>query len=80
MESHNNLEPYDDLEDWSNDINLFMEAMCHPPRMADVLWQDAKLKKQKETPKPLEESNESIFNKPWIGEPEGLAPIQSGHH
>ena len=29
---------------------------------------------------PLEESNESIFNKPWIEEPEGLAPIQSWHH
>ena len=52
MESLDNLEPYDDLEDWLDDVNLFMEAMCHPPHMADVLWQEAKLKKQKEIPKP----------------------------
>ena len=50
MESLDNLEPYDYLEDWSNDVDLFMEAMCHPPHMADVLWQEAKLKKQKEEP------------------------------
>ena len=43
MESLDNLEPYDYLEDWSNDVDLFMEAMCHPPHMADVLWQEAKL-------------------------------------
>ena len=52
MESLDNLEPYDDLEDWSADIYLFMETMCHPPHMVDVLWQEAKLKKQKEIPKP----------------------------
>ena len=52
MESLDNLEPYADLEDWLDDVNLFMEAMCHPPHMADVLWQEAKLKKQKEIPKP----------------------------
>jgi len=52
MESLDNIEPYDDLEDWSDDVDLFMEAMCHPPHMADVLWQEAKLKKQKEISKP----------------------------
>jgi hypothetical protein len=48
MESLDNLKPFDDLEVLSDDVDLFMEAMCHPPHMADVLWQQAKLKKQKE--------------------------------
>ena len=52
MESIDNIEPYDDLEDWSDNVDLFMEAMCHPPHMADDLWQEAKLKKQKEISKP----------------------------
>ena len=52
MESLDNIEPYDDLEDWSDDVDLFMEAMCHPPHMVDVVWQEAKLKKQKEISKP----------------------------
>jgi len=38
MGSLDNLEPFDDLEDWSDNVDLFMEAMCHPPHMADVLW------------------------------------------
>ena len=53
MESLDNLEPFDDLEDWSDDVDLFMEAMCHPPYMADVLQQEAKLKKQKENSEPF---------------------------
>ena len=48
MESLDNLKPFDDLEVLSDDVDLFMEAMCHPLHMADVLWQQAKLKKQKE--------------------------------
>ena len=52
MESLDNLEPYDDLEDWSNDVDLFMDAKCHPPHMADIFSQEAKLKKQEETSKP----------------------------
>ena len=52
MDSLGSFEPYDDLEYWSNDIDLFMEAMCHPPYMADVLWKEAKFKKQKEDSKP----------------------------
>jgi len=47
MQSLDNLEPFDDLEDWTGDVDLFMEVMCHPPYMVDVLWQQAKLKKQK---------------------------------
>ena len=27
MEGFNNLEPYDDLEDWSDKVNLYMDAM-----------------------------------------------------
>ena len=112
MESLDNLEPFDDLEDWSDDVDLFIEAMCHPPHMTDVLWQEAKLKKQKEesephldnhskpekndprldqtgdlisgnqqvvTTEPPQESSESIFDKPWIKEPEGLTLVQSWH-
>ena len=52
MESLNNLEPYDGLEDWSDDVDLFMETICHPHHMADALWQEAKLKKQEETSEP----------------------------
>ena len=37
MESLDNLEPFDDLEDWSDNVNLFMDAMAHPPQMADTL-------------------------------------------
>ena len=37
MESLDNLEPYDDLEDWSDDVDLFMDAMAHLPHMADAL-------------------------------------------
>ena len=47
MESLDNLEPYDDFEDWSDDVDLFMDAMAHPPQMADALWEFVKLKKGK---------------------------------
>ena len=46
MKNLDNLEPYDDLEDWSDDVNLFMDAMSHPSCMADALSQEIKLKKQ----------------------------------
>ena len=77
MKSFDNLEPYDDLEDWSDNVDLFMDAMSHSPHMADILWEEIKLKKQKGTSKTLEKSSESIFNKPWNKEPEGLTPTQS---
>ena len=41
MESLNNLEPYDDLEDWSENVDLFMDAMSHSPHMANILWMEA---------------------------------------
>ena len=55
-----------------------MDAMVHPPQMEDTLWQLAKLKKGKS--KAPEKTNESIFGKPWIKEPEGLIPTQSWLH
>jgi len=64
MGSLDNLEPYDDLEDWSNNVDLFMDAMAHPPQMANALWELVKVKKGKS--KAPEKSNESIFDKPWV--------------
>ena len=80
MESLDNLEPYEDLEDWSNDVDLFMDAMTHQPHMTDILWELVKLKKKKRASKAPEQSNESIFDKPWIKELEGLTPTQSWLH
>jgi len=64
MGSLDNLEPYDDLEDWSDNVDLFMDAMAHPPQMADALWELVKLNKGKS--KAPEKPSESIFDKPWI--------------
>ena len=47
MKSLDNFEPFDDLEEWSDNVNLFMDAMAHPPQMADGLWEFVKLKKGK---------------------------------
>ena len=52
--------------DWSEDVGLFM---------VDVLWQEIKLKKQEKTSKTSKEFSESIFDKPWTKEPQGLTPI-----
>jgi hypothetical protein len=52
--------------------------MANPPEHADALWELSKLKKGKaKTP---EQSSESIFDKPWIKEPEGLTSTQSWLH
>ena len=77
MESLDNLKPYDDLEDWPDNINSFMEAKSHSPNMANILWEEAKLKKHEETSKTSEKPSESIFDKPWTKKPEGLTPAQS---
>jgi len=58
MESLDNLEPFDDLEDWTYNIDLFMEAMCNPPHMVDALWQQAKLNKEKENSQPHTDTNQ----------------------
>ena len=47
MNNLDNFEPFDDLEDWSYNVDLFMDAMAHPPQNADALWELAKLKKGK---------------------------------
>ena len=47
MNNLDHFEPFDDLEDWSDNVDLFMEAMAHPPQKADALWELAKLKKGK---------------------------------
>ena len=78
MNGLENFEPFDDLEDWSDNIELFMNAMANPPKHADALWELAKLKKGKV--KVSEQSSDSIYNKPWIKEPEGLTPTQSWIH
>ena len=78
MKSLNNFEPFNDLEDLSDNVDLFMDAIAHPPQTADALWKLAKLKKGKS--KAPEKTNESIFDKPWIKEPKGLIPTQSWLH
>ena len=47
MNGLDNFEPFDDLEDWSDNVDLFMDAMANPPQHADALWELAKLKKGK---------------------------------
>jgi hypothetical protein len=78
MNGLENFEPFDDLEEWSDNIELFMDAMANPPKHADALWELAKLKKGKA--KAPEQSSDSIYNKPWNMEPEGLTPTQSWLH
>ena len=73
-----NFELFDDLEDWSDNVDLFMYAMTNPPQHADALWELAKLKKGKA--KAPEQSSKSIFDKPWIKKPQGLTPKQSWLH
>ena len=80
MESLDNPEPYDDLEDWSDIVDLLMDVVPHSPHMADTLWELAKLKKKKGASNAPEQSSESIFDKPRIKEPEGLTPTQSWLH
>ena len=75
MNGLDNFEPFDDLENWLDNVDLFMDAMTNPPEHANALWEQAKLKKGKV--KAPEQSSDSIFNKPWIKEPEGLTLTQS---
>ena len=64
MSSLDNFEPFDDLEDWSDSIDLFMDAMAHPPQNADTLWELAKLKKGKS--KASEQTSKSISTNPGL--------------
>ena len=54
---------------------MFTDVTANPPEHADTLWELSKLKKGKA--KSPEQSSKSIFDKPWIKEPEGLTPTQS---
>ena len=47
MDGLDNFEPFDDLEDWSDNVDLFMEAISNPPQHDDALWELDKLKKGK---------------------------------
>ena len=47
MNSLDNFEPFDELEDWSDNVDLFMDAMAIPPQHTDTHWELAKLKKGK---------------------------------
>ena len=47
MNSLENFEPFVDLEDWSDNVDLFMNAMANLPEHADALWELAQLKKGK---------------------------------
>ena len=67
MNGLENFEPFDDLVDWSDNSELFMDAMTNPPEHADALWELAKLKKGKT--KAPEQSSDSTYHKPWIKEP-----------
>jgi hypothetical protein len=62
MNGLDNFEPFDDLEDWSNNVDLFVDTMANPPKHAGALWELVKLKKGKA--KAPEQSNETIFDKP----------------
>ena len=55
-----------------------MDVMASPPKHADALWEMAKLKKGKA--KAPEQSSDSIYDRPWIKEPEELTPTQSWLH
>ena len=61
MNSPDNFEQFDDLEDWSDSIDLFMDAMAQPPQNAS-LWELAKLEKGKS--KAPKQSGKSIFDEP----------------
>ena len=47
MNGLENFEPFDDLEEWSDNIELFMDAMAKLTEHADALRELAKLKKRK---------------------------------
>ena len=37
MNNLDNFEPFDDLKDWSDSVDLFMDTMAQPPQNADTL-------------------------------------------
>ena len=61
MNGLENFEPFDDLEEWSDNVELFMDAMAKPTKYANALSELAKLKKEKV--KAPEQSNDLIYDK-----------------
>ena len=57
-----NFEPFDNLEDWSDIVDLFLDTMAQLHQNADTLWELVKLKKEKS--KAPEQSSKSIFDRP----------------
>ena len=47
MNGLENFEPFDDLEDWSDNIELFMDTTANSSKHANTLWKLAKPKKEK---------------------------------
>jgi len=78
MNGLDKFKPFDDLEDWSDNVDLFMNAMANPLEHADALLELDQLKKRKA--KAPKQSSKSVFDKPWIKEPEGLTPTLSWLH
>ena len=37
MNMLDNFEPFDDLEDWFDGVDLFMDAMAQPPKNVDAI-------------------------------------------
>jgi hypothetical protein len=59
MSSLDNFEPFDDLEDWFDNVNLFMDTMANPPEHADAFGNWPNLKREK--PK-LQNNPVSLFS------------------
>ena len=47
MNGLENFEPFDDLEDWSDNIELFMDTTANSPKHADTLWKLVNPKRKK---------------------------------
>ena len=77
MNSLDKLEPFDDLEDWSDNIDLFMDTMANPPQNTDTLWELAKLKKGKS--KAPEQSSKSTLTNPGSRSPKDWLPLNYGY-
>ena len=56
------LNRFDDLEEWLDNLELFMDAMAKPTEHADAFWELAKLKKGKA--KAPEQSSDPVYDKP----------------
>ena len=63
----NNLDPldeFDDLEEWSDDIDLIMESFVQPNRINE-LWHISKAKKMQNHCATVQTENAPVREKPW---------------